>query len=79
MKVFLDLGFSEEEASDLVARSHLMITISDYILINGYTARDLELLLGLAPSKAKIMMSGKISQFTATELIRCALILAGYT
>lgn len=67
--VFVDLGFSDEEAGNLRIRSELMIVIEEYIKENGWTRVQAAESFGVAKSRISGISKGKIGLYSVDELI----------
>ena len=66
--VFLDLGFPEEEAEDLLRRSEHMRRILEYIRHHGLDQTAAATRLGLSPSEVSALLQGHIDRLTTTRL-----------
>jgi predicted XRE-type DNA-binding protein len=68
--VFLDLGFSPEEAAILRMKTQLHIEIMRAIEKNGLTPRQLEKVLDVPQPRVSELLNGKISRMTADLLAK---------
>ena len=68
-KLFEDLGFKTEEATNLVLRSQLMSAIQDYITNHKLTQETVAQRLGVSRPRVSEIMNGKIHLFTIDKLI----------
>jgi len=67
--VFRDLGFSEEEATNLKLRSDLMIRLSKLIDARGLTQAQAADLFGVTQPRISDLVRGKIDRFSIDTLI----------
>ena len=67
--VFRDLGFSEEEATNLKLRSDLMIRLSKLIDARGLTQARAADLFGVTQPRISDLVRGKIDRFSIDTLI----------
>ena len=67
--VFLDLGFSEEEAAHLEVRSTLMFTIRQLIQDRGLTQAKAAKLLGVSQPRISDLVRGRIDLFSIDSLV----------
>ena len=67
--VFQDLGFDEEEAANLEARSHLMMSLENEIKKMNIPQVQVAKLLGVKPSRISELMHGKIDKFSLDLLV----------
>jgi predicted XRE-type DNA-binding protein len=67
--VFLDLGFSPEEAAVLKLRSDLMCDLREYIEKAGLTQAQAAGLLGITQSRVSDLVRGKWEKFSLEMLI----------
>jgi len=68
--VFRDLGFSEAEAVNLLARSELMMAIEKAIKERGLTQTEAARLLGVGQPRLSDLYKGKIERFTIDMLMK---------
>jgi predicted XRE-type DNA-binding protein len=68
--VYRDIGFSDEEARDLVSRSQLMLEAKRKIKQLRLTRRQSAILLQVAPERFRDLLRGRISIFSRDELVR---------
>ncbi len=73
--IFRDLGFSEPEAVNLMARSHLMIAIEGILKKKKYTQQQAAKVLGVAQPRVSDLYNGKIGRFTVDMLMKWLAIL----
>ena len=57
--VFVDLGYPEDEAINIVARLELMMQIEDIIKEHGWTQQQAAKILGLTQSRVSELMSSR--------------------
>ncbi len=68
--VFDDLGFSDEEASNLKVRASLMQEILHYMKTHRLTQKQAAKLLGVTQPRISDLKRGKIQRFTVDMLIK---------
>jgi predicted XRE-type DNA-binding protein len=67
--VFLDLGFSKDEAENLKLRAELMMKIEDYVRVSGMTQVEAAKRLGLSQPRLNDLLRGKIDKFSLDALV----------
>jgi predicted XRE-type DNA-binding protein len=67
--VFLDLGFSQEEAAVLAMRARLMTDLRQYIESKKLTQQEAAEKLGIAQSRVSDLVRGKWEKFSLEMLI----------
>lgn len=67
--VFRDIGFSEEESANLLARSHLMILLEKEIRKLKLTQTQVAKMLGVKPPRVSELMKGRIDKFSLDLLV----------
>ncbi len=67
--IFLDLGFSPQEADNLLIRSQLMLALQTQINHQGWTIEQTAQRLGQSREQIKALTQGKIGQFSVDTLI----------
>lgn len=67
--VFLDMGFSREEAENLRIRSGLMMEIERYIVQGKLTQAGAARLFGVTQPRISDLIRGKINLFSVDTLI----------
>ena len=67
--VFRDLGFSEEEATNLKMRTDLMIRLSKLIETRGMTQAEAARGFGVSQPRISDLVRGKIERFSVDTLI----------
>ena len=67
--VFLDLGFSQEEAEVLAMRARLMTDLRQYIESKKMTQQEAAEKLGIAQSRVSDLVRGKWEKFSLEMLI----------
>lgn len=67
--VFLDLGFSQEEAAVLAMRARLMTDLRQYIESKKMTQQEAAEKLGIAQSRVSDLVRGKWEKFSLEMLI----------
>lgn len=70
--VFLDLGFSPEEAALLAMRADLMAKLRLTINESGWTQAEAAKVLGIAQSRVSDLVRGKWERFSLDMLITLA-------
>lgn len=70
--VFLDLGFSPEEAAILQMRAELMVDLRKYIETKHLTQAQAAELLGVSQSRVSDLVRGKWEKFNLEMLITLA-------
>lgn len=70
--VFLDLGFSEEEAALLTMRAKLMLALRETISERGWTQTEAARQLGIGQSRVSDLVRGKWDKFSLDMLITLA-------
>ncbi len=68
--VFLDLGFEEVEAVNLMLRSKLMMRIEQIIQEQGLTQVEAAKILGVGQPRVSDLFNGKLERFTVDMLLR---------
>ncbi len=67
--VFLDLGFSREEATVLAMRAELMATLRKLIATRGWTQQEAAVRLGITQSRVSDLVRGKWEKFSPDMLV----------
>ncbi len=67
--IFLDLGFSAEEADNLLIRSQLMLALLHQIKHHGWTIEQTAQHLKQSNDQIKALTQGKIGEFSVDTLI----------
>jgi predicted XRE-type DNA-binding protein len=70
--VFLDLGFSPEEATILAMRSELMCRLEILIRDEEWTQAEAAKVLGISQSRVSDLIRGKFEKFSLDMLITLA-------
>ena len=70
--VFLDLGFSPEEATILAMRSQLMCQLEILIRDKEWTQAEAAQVLGISQSRVSDLIRGKFEKFSLDMLITLA-------
>lgn len=65
--VFRDLGFSEEEAQNLLLRADMMSKVRD--IARGMTQQEAAKMLGLTQPRLNLLLKGKIDKFSLDALV----------
>jgi predicted XRE-type DNA-binding protein len=68
--VFLDLGFPEAEAVNIVARLELMLKIENIIKRRGWSQQEAAKKLGLTQSRVSELMHSHFEKFTVDMLMK---------
>ena len=66
--VFLDIGFSPEEAQNLHLRSELMSKIEDFVRSSGLTQKECAARMGVTQPRLSDLLKGKIDKFSLDAL-----------
>lgn len=75
--VFIDLGFTPEEAANLVLRSQLMLVLKDVIKERGWTQQQAAKELGIHQPRVSDLSKGHLSEFSLDALV-CLVQKLGY-
>ncbi len=67
--IFLDLGFSAEEAENLLIRSQLILALQNQIKARNWTIEQTAQHLQQSNDKIQALTQGKIGQFSVDTLI----------
>ena len=67
--IFLDLGFSKDEAENLKLRAELMMKIEDFYRFSGMTQTEAAKQLGLSQPRLNDLLKGKIDKFSLDALV----------
>jgi len=67
--VFLDIGFSPEEAQNLQLRSELMSRIERFVKRSSLTQTEAARALGVTQPRLNALLKGKIDQFSLDALV----------
>jgi predicted XRE-type DNA-binding protein len=70
--VFRDLGFSADEARNLLMRSQLMVSIGEFVKRSGLTQTAVAKQLKLTQPRLNALLRGKIDQFSLDALVNAA-------
>lgn len=68
--VFIDLGFSEPEAINIMARLELMLQIEKIIKERGWTQQEAAKVLGLRQPRVSELMASRSEKFTVDMLMK---------
>ena len=68
--VFIDLGFPEHEAVNIVARLKLMTQIESIIKEQGWTQQEAAKILGIGPSGVSELMTSRSEKFPVDTLMK---------
>jgi predicted XRE-type DNA-binding protein len=68
--VFKDIGYSDAEAANLLARAALMLRIRDIIKKNGWSQRQAAKVLGVGQPRVAEIMSFNTRYFSVDLLLR---------
>jgi len=68
--VFKDLGFSDEEAANLLVRADLMIEIVKVIDERGWKPAEAAKALGVAQARISELRRGKMKEFSVDLLLK---------
>lgn len=67
--VFADIGFSPEEAHNLLLRSDLMTRVERFVKRTGMTQMQAARALGITQPRLNALLKGKIDQFSLDALV----------
>ena len=70
--VFIDLGFSPDEAAILTMRAALMVSLRETIAERGWTQAEASNALGIAQSRVSDLVRGKWDKFSLDMLVTLA-------
>jgi predicted XRE-type DNA-binding protein len=70
--IFLDLGFSEEEAALMTMRAELMLALRETISERGWTQVEAAERLGVGQSRVSSLVRGKWNKFSLDMLVTLA-------
>ena len=70
--VFVDLGFSKEEAAVLAMRAELMVRLRSVIDERGWTQKEAAKRLGIGQSRVSDLVRGKWDKFSLDMLVTLA-------
>lgn len=66
--VFVDLGFSEQEAAGLKLRSHLFIALQEVIRQSGKSQKVIADIIGADQPKVSKILNGNFSEFSIERI-----------
>lgn len=66
--VFLDLGFSEEEAAGLKLKSYLFMSLQEAIKNSGKKQADVAAIIGTDQAKISKILNGKLDEFSIERI-----------
>lgn len=66
--VFLDLGFSEQEAAGLKLKAYLFMSLQDAMQKSGKKQTDLAKLIGTDQAKVSKILNGKLDEFSIERI-----------
>ena len=67
--VFLDIGFSQDEAQNLHLRSELMNKIEHFVRSSGLTQKECAVRMGVTQPRLSDLPKGKIDKFSLDALV----------
>ena len=67
--VFVDLGFTPEEAANLTLRSQLMLVVKDAIKERGWTQQQAAKELDIHQPRVSDLIKGRLSEFSLDALV----------
>ncbi|MBA3033135.1 MAG: helix-turn-helix domain-containing protein [Gammaproteobacteria bacterium] len=70
--VFADLGFSADEAQNLLLRSQTMSALASWYLASGLTQAQAAKALGITQPRLNQLLKGKINEFSLDALVTIA-------
>ncbi len=68
--IFVDLGYPEAEAVNIVARLELMAQIENIIKLRGWTQQQAASALGIAQPRVSALMTSRSEKFTIDMLMK---------
>jgi predicted XRE-type DNA-binding protein len=68
--IFKDLGYSDAEAANLLARAELMLKVRDIIQENGWSQREAAKVLGVSQPRVAEIMSFNTKYFSVDLLLK---------
>lgn len=68
--VFKDLGYSDAEAANMMARAELMLKVRDIIEENGWSQREAAKVLGVSQPRVAEIMSFNPKYFSVDLLLK---------
>ena len=68
--IFMDLGFSETEADDLMIRSRLMLEVEKFVERLNLSQREAAKKLGVTQPRLNDLLQGKIQKFSIDALVK---------
>ena len=68
--VFIDLGFPEHEATNIVARLKLMMQIESIIKEQNWTEPEAATILGISQSRVSELLTSRSEKFTVDLLMK---------
>jgi predicted XRE-type DNA-binding protein len=75
--IFVDLGFTQEEAANLALRSQLMLVVKETIKERGWTQQQAAKELAIHQPRVSDLMKGRLSEFSLDALV-CLVEKLGY-
>jgi predicted XRE-type DNA-binding protein len=70
--VFLDIGFSAEEAQNLMLRAQTMFAIAEWYAASGMTQKEAAKALGVTQPRLNQLLKNKIELFSLDALVSMA-------
>lgn len=67
--MFRDLGYSREDAQNLILRSELMSRIERYVRSSGLSQKDCAVRLGVTQPRLNDLLKAKIDKFSLDALV----------
>lgn len=67
--VFLDLGYSREDAQNLILRSELMSRIERYVRSSGKSQKECAARMGVTQPRLNDLLKAKIDKFSLDALV----------
>ena len=67
--VFLDIGFSPDEAQNLHLRSELMSKVEHFVRSSGLTQKECAVRMGVTQPRLNELLKGKIDKFSLDALV----------
>ena len=75
--IFVDLGFTQEEAANLMLRSQLMFVVKETIKERGWTQQKAAKKLAIHQPRVSDLVKGRLSEFSLDALV-CMVEKLGY-
>lgn len=67
--VYKDLGFSDDEAANLLVRSELMLMVKNLVRERGWTQQEVAVQLGVHQPRVSDLFQGRVGNFSVDTLM----------